>query len=133
MSEIPEGLLYTSEHEWLRLEGDEGVVGITDYAQGELGDIVFVELPEEGDSVEQGKVFGTVEAVKTVADLYAPMSGEVVAVNTDLAEDAVQINDDPYSEGWMIKLRIQDAAEMDGLLSPEAYAELIEEDIDHEA
>ena len=133
MSEIPEGLLYTSEHEWLRLEGDEGVVGVTDYAQVELGDIVFVELPESGNLVEQGKVFGTVEAVKTVADLYAPVSGEVVGVNTDLSEDAVQINNDPYDGGWMIKLRIQDAAEMDGLLSPDAYAELVEEERDHEA
>jgi glycine cleavage system H protein len=126
--EIPEGLLYTAEHEWLHVDGDEGVIGITDYAQGELGDIVFVELPEVGDSVEQAKAFGTVEAVKTVADLYAPVSGEVVEVNAVLTEDAVQINDDPYGEGWMIKLRLQNVAELETLLTPEAYAELIEED-----
>ncbi len=127
-SEIPEELLYTSEHEWLRLEGDQGVVGITDYAQGELGDIVFVELPDVGDTVEHGKAFGTVEAVKTVEDLYAPVSGEVVDVNTALTEDAVQINEDPYGEGWMIKLRIQDATDLEALLSAEAYAKLIEEE-----
>lgn len=127
MSEIPEGLLYTSEHEWVRVEGDQGVVGITDYAQGELGDIVFVELPDAGDSVAQGDTFGTVEAVKTVADLYAPVSGEVVAVNSDLAEDAIQVNEDPYGNGWMIRVRISDASELASLLSPEAYGELIEE------
>jgi len=126
MSEIPGDLLYSSEHEWLRLEGDIGVVGITDYAQGELGDIVFVELPHAGDRVAQGQVFGTVEAVKTVADLYAPVSGEILAVNADLAEDAVQVNTDPYGAGWMIRIRLQDASDAKTLLGPVAYRELIE-------
>ena len=126
MSEIPGDLLYSSEHEWLRLEGDIGEVGITDYAQGELGDIVFVELPAAGDQVVQGQVFGTVEAVKTVADLYAPVSGEILAVNADLTEDAAQVNTDPYGVGWMIKIRLQDVSDAKTLLGPEAYRKLIE-------
>ncbi len=126
MSEIPGDLLYSSEHEWLRLEGDIGEVGISDYAQGELGDIVFVELPAAGDQVVQGQVFGTVEAVKTVADLYAPVSGEILAVNADLTEDAAQVNTDPYGVGWMIKIRLQDVSDAKTLLGPEAYRKLIE-------
>jgi len=126
MSDIPEGLLYSSEHEWLRLEGDVGVVGITDYAQGELGDIVFVELPEPGEAAEEGQVFGTVEAVKTVADLYAPASGEIVEVNADLAEDAVRVNEDPYGAGWMVKIRLRDPSAAATLLGPEAYRELVD-------
>ena len=127
MPEIPESLRYTPEHEWLRLEDDIGVVGITDYAQGELGDIVFVELPAVGDALEQGKPFGTVEAVKTVEDLYAPVSGEVVAVNEALAEDAAQINADPYGEGWMVKVRLADPAAASELLTAEAYQKMIDE------
>ena len=127
MSEIPGDLLYTSEHEWLRVEGEEGLIGITDYAQGELGDIVFVELPEVGDVVEQGKAFGTVEAVKTVADLYAAVSGEVLEANADLAEDAAQINSDPYGAGWIIRVRLQTPVELEDMLTPEAYGKLIEE------
>ncbi len=126
-SEIPEGLLYTSEHEWVQVEGDLCTVGITDYAQGELGDIVFVELPEAGDRITQGEAFGTVEAVKTVADLFAPVSGEVAEVNEALAEDAVEINQDPYRAGWMIKLRLENPAQIDALLAPEAYGQLLEE------
>ena len=109
------------------MEGDIGVVGITDYAQGELGDIVFVELPAVGDSLEQGKPFGTVEAVKTVEDLYAPVSGEVVAVNEALAEDAAQINSDPYGEGWMVKIRLSDPQALPEMMSAEAYVKLIED------
>ncbi|MDA0747059.1 MAG: glycine cleavage system protein GcvH [bacterium] len=127
MAEVPESLKYTSAHEWVRVEGEEGVVGITDYAQGELGDIVFVELPVVGARLEKGNAFGTVEAVKTVEDLYAPVSGEVVAVNDALAEDAVQINSDPYGEGWMIRVRIESHAEVDGLLDAAAYGKLIQE------
>ena len=127
MSKIPEDLLYTTEHEWVQVEGDECVVGITDYAQGELGDIVFVELPEPGESLTQGSSFGTVEAVKTVEDLYAPISGEVLEVNTALTEDAVQINMDPYGEGWMLKLKVSNGSELESLLTPEAYGKLIEE------
>ena len=124
-SEIPEGLLYTSEHEWVRVEGDLCTVGITDYAQGELGDIVFVELPESGEPITQGEAFGTVEAVKTVADLFAPVSGEVVEVNGSLAEDAVEINQDPYGAGWMVKVRMGNPAQVDALLAPEAYGQLL--------
>tara|TARA_B100000745_G_C19901203_1_gene301894 strand:- start:95 stop:478 length:384 start_codon:yes stop_codon:yes gene_type:complete len=127
MSNIPEGLLYTTEHEWVHVEGDECVVGITDYAQGELGDIVFVELPEPGEGLTQGSSFGTVEAVKTVEDLYAPISGEVLEVNSALTEDAVQINTDPYGEGWMLKLKISGGSELEALLTPEAYGKLVEE------
>ena len=127
MPEIPEGLRYTAEHEWLRVEGEVSVVGITDYAQGELGDIVFVELPEVGDAVEQGTPFGTVEAVKTVEDLYVPVSGEIVEVNASLAEDAAQINADPYGEGWMIKIRMADPDAVQDLMTAEAYLEHIED------
>lgn len=127
MPDIPDSLRYTPEHEWFLLEGDIGVVGITDYAQGELGDIVFVELPAVGDSLEQGKPFGTVEAVKTVEDLYAPVSGEVVAVNEALAEDAAQINSDPYGEGWMVKIRLSDPQALPEMMSAEAYVKLIED------
>ena len=127
MPEIPEGLRYTAEHEWLRVEGEVSVVGITDYAQGELGDIVFVELPEVGDAVEQGTPFGTVEAVKTVEDLYVPVSGEIVEVNASLAEDAAQINADPYGEGWMIKIRMADPDAVQDLMKAEAYMKHIED------
>ncbi len=126
MSDIPEDLLYTSEHEWVRLEGNACVIGVTDYAQGELGDIVFVELPEVGDRTEQGKVFGTVEAVKTVADLYSPVTGEVVEVNAGITEDAAAVNADPYGAGWMIKVRLEQPAQAEALLSAEAYGDLLE-------
>lgn len=127
MSEIPDGLLYTSEHEWIRVEGERGTIGITDYAQGELGDIVFAELPEPGAEFEQGQPFGTIEAVKTVEDLYAPVSGVVLEVNEELGEDASQINADPYGEGWMVVVRMTGSEELESLLSPQAYAELVED------
>lgn len=126
MSEIPAELKYTKEHEWLRIDGDTGRVGITDYAQGELGDIVFVELPTVGDTLTRGATFGTVEAVKTVADLYAPVSGEVIQVNEAMAENAEKVNSEPYGGGWMIEIRIGDTAELPDLLSADAYAEMIE-------
>ena len=127
MSEIPVGLMYTAEHEWIRIEGERGTIGITDYAQGELGDIVFAELPEPGDQIEQGEAFGTIEAVKTVEELFAPVSGEVLEVHEDLGEDAALINSDPYGEGWMIVVRLTSGDEIESLLSPQAYGELIEE------
>jgi glycine cleavage system H protein len=127
MSEIPEGLLYTQEHEWIRIEGERGTIGITDYAQGELGDIVFAELPEAGDEIEQGEPFGTIEAVKTVEDLYAPVTGVVLEVHEELGEDAAPINSDPYGEGWMIVVRMTRDDELETLLSPQAYGELIDE------
>ncbi len=126
--DIPADLLYTDEHEWVRLEGDVAVVGITDYAQHELGDVVYVELPEVGSTVEQGKPFGVVESVKAASDLYAPVSGEVVEVNTALEDAPELVNDDPYGEGWMIKVRPSNwEAEKANLLDAEAYRRLIEE------
>jgi glycine cleavage system H protein len=129
MSEIPADLLYSEEHEYLKPTGEEGVyyVGITDYAQGELGDIVFVELPGVGDQFEQGAVFGTVEAVKAVSDLYSPVDGEVVAVNDALDADPSLVNGDAFGEGWMLQLRISNESQLDGLLSAEEYAALIGE------
>lgn len=123
---VPEELRYTKEHEWVGIEDGVATVGITDYAQSELGDIVFVELPQVGDSVSQGEPFGTIEAVKTVADLFAPVSGEVSEVNPKIAEDPAVMNKDPYGEGWMIKVKPFDASQVDSLLSPTDYRALIE-------
>jgi len=124
MSEIPPDLLYSEEHEYLKPTGEEGVylVGITDYAQGELGDIVYIELPEEGSKFARMEPFGTVEAVKAVSDLYCPVSGEVIEVNTALEDDPALVNTDPYGEGWMIKLKIADESELDSLLGAAEYA-----------
>ena len=123
---IPEELKFSEQHEWISLDSGVGTIGITDYAQSELGDIVFVELPEVGEVLEKGQSFGTVEAVKTVEDLYCPVSGEVIEVNETLEETAEQVNSDPYSDGWMIKVRIDDAGELEDLLSPDGYREFIE-------
>lgn len=123
----PEELKYTKEHEWLRDNGDgTATVGITDFAQGELGDIVFVELEEAGETYDQDEVFGTIEAVKTVSDLYMPVSGEVVELNEALADDPETVNDDPYGKGWLIKIKLSDASELDALLSADAYQEIID-------
>ena len=119
---IPENLLYTEDHEWVRIEGDEAYIGITDFAQGELGDIVYVEVETEGEELEKGTVFGTVEAVKTVSDLFMPLSGEVIEFNSELESSPELVNSDPYGEGWMIKVKVSDQGD---LLSPEAYRELI--------
>jgi glycine cleavage system H protein len=122
MAEIPDDLLYTEEHEYLKQIGD-GLyqVGVTDYAQGELGDIVYVELPDVGDAFARMEVFGTVEAVKAVSDLYSPISGEVVEVNAALADDPALVNNDPYGKGWMIKLRVTKPEELDQLLGSTEY------------
>ncbi|MEN8143477.1 MAG: glycine cleavage system protein GcvH [Gemmatimonadota bacterium] len=127
MSEIPDGLKYSEEHEYVR-EADEGVVtiGITDYAQGELGDVVFVELPGVGDAFERMDVFGTIEAVKAVSELFAPLAGEVIAVNESLDEDPALVNSDPYQEGWMVRLRVRNPGELDDLLSASEYASHID-------
>ena len=122
---IPANLKYTKDHEWIRAEGDEAVIGITDFAQSELGDIVFVEIETEGEELEQEEVFGTVEAVKTVSDLYMPISGEVIAFNEELEDSPEKVNEDPYEEGWMIRVKIADAAQLDALLSAEDYQNLI--------
>ena len=125
MVSIPDELKYTKEHEWLRIEGNTAVVGITDYAQGELGDIVFIELPNEGDQLEQMQAFGTIEAVKAVSDIYSPLTGKVVAVNSALEDDPMAINRDPYGDGWILKLEIANPGEVDQLLDAAAYGELI--------
>ena len=123
----PEELKYTKEHEWLRDNGDgTATIGITDFAQSELGDIVFVELEEAGETYDQDDVFGTIEAVKTVSDLYMPVSGEVVELNEALADDPETVNDDPYGKGWLIKIKISDASELEALLSADAYQEIID-------
>lgn len=118
---IPEELSYTAEHEWVAIKGDIATIGITEYAQGELGDIVFVELPKTGDTTTQMQPFGTIEAVKAVSDLYAPLSGEIVEVNIKLEEQPELINHSPYGEGWIIKLKIKEKAELQKLLSAEDY------------
>ena len=127
MSEIPSDLLYSEEHEYLRSADEDGVyfVGVTDYAQGELGDVVFVELPGPGDSFAKMDVFGTVEAVKAVSDLYMPVGGEVLEVNEALDSDPSLVNSDPYGDGWMIKVRVADAAELDTLLDGAGYEDHI--------
>jgi glycine cleavage system H protein len=130
MARIPDDLLYTEEHEYLKATDEDGVfqVGVTDYAQGELGDIVFLELPSAGDSFSQMETFGTIEAVKAVSDLYAPVSGEILAVNEALDDDPSLVNSDPYGTGWMVRMRVSDPSELDGLMSPDAYRELVGED-----
>ena len=119
--DIPADLQYTVEHEWVKVHGDVATIGITDYAQGELGDIVFIELPEVGDETKQTDSFGTIEAVKAVSELYTPISGEIVEVNSQLEEQPDLINNNPYGDGWLIKLKISDKSELDQLLSAEAY------------
>ena len=126
MANVPANLKYSNDHEWCRLEGDFAYVGITDFAQSELGDIVFVDIPTEGETLAAGDVFGTIEAVKTVSDAFLPVSGEVVEVNAAIDEDPALVNKDPYGEGWMIKVRVSAPEEFDALLSAEAYAALIE-------
>ena len=122
---FPEKIKYTKDHEWIRVEGTTGFIGITDYAQGELGDVVFVELPSAGKKVEFGQVFGTVEAVKAVSDLYSPVTGEVLDVNKKIHDSPELVNKDPYDQGWMIKVKIEKPAELDSLLDVEAYKNLV--------
>lgn len=122
---FPEKLKYTKDHEWVRVEGNFGFIGITDYAQGELGDIVFVELPAAGKKVESGQAFGTVEAVKAVSDLYSPVTGEVLEVNKKIHDSPELVNKDPYEQGWMIKVKIEKPAELEALLGVDAYKKLI--------
>ena len=124
-TDIPEGLSYTEEHEWISMDSDIGTVGITDYAQSQLGDIVFVELPDVGQNLQKGERFGTIEAVKTVEDLYSPATGEVVEVNESLESGAEQVNKDPYGAGWMIRIRFSDQKESTDLLSSKEYTEFI--------
>ena len=122
---VPENCKYSEKHEWVRVDGDEAYVGITDYAQVELGDIVYIEIETEGEKLAKGEVYGTIEAVKTVSDMFMPLSGEVLEFNAKLEDDAELVNKDPYGEGWMIKITIENPSELDELLSPEQYTDLI--------
>ena len=123
--EFPDDLYYTDDHEWLRVDGNTATVGITDFAQSELGDIVFVEIEREGTDLGQGDVFGTVEAVKTVSELFMPVSGTIVDVNEDLMNAPEQVNDDPYGSGWMVKIELSDDSELDALMRADTYSETV--------
>jgi len=125
--EIQKDLLYTMEHEWIRLKGNRAVIGVSDFAQKQLGDVVFVELPAEGTELVKENTFGVVESVKTVSDVYAPLSGKVVAVNKDLETQPDLVNSDPYGKGWMIEIEVTDSGSEDGLLSSEKYTELCQQ------
>ena len=122
---FPENLKYTKEHEWVSMDGDVATIGVTEFAQSELGDIVFVEIETEGETLDQNEVFGTIEAVKTVSDLFMPISGEIVAINTDLEDAPESVNESPYRNGWMIKIKASDLSEVDGLMDATAYKSLI--------
>ena len=122
---IPSDLKYTKDHEWIRIEGDIATVGITDFAQGELGDIVYVEVETLDETLDRDEVFGTVEAVKTVSDLFLPLSGEIIELNELLEDEPEKVNTDPYGDGWMIKVKMNDASEIDSLMSEAEYKELI--------
>ena len=122
---FPQNVKYTNEHEWIRLEGDVAYVGITDYAQEQLGDIVFVDIPTEGEKLEAGEVFGTIEVVKTISDLFLPVAGEVVEQNPALEENPELVNKDPYGEGWLIKMKPANAADLDNLLDAEGYKAVV--------
>ncbi|MEJ2049823.1 MAG: glycine cleavage system protein GcvH [Calditrichota bacterium] len=123
--QIPGNLKYTKDHEWTKIEGDTAIIGITDFAQSELGDIVYVELPEVGAQTKQGESFGTIEAVKAVSDLFAPLTGEVLEVNSELSDKPEVINKDPYGDGWIIKIKLSDKGELEKLLDKSKYEELI--------
>jgi len=126
--DFPDELKYTEEHEWVLVEDDTVTIGITDFAQDQLGDVVFVELPEEGDQLETGKPLGVVESVKAVSDVYAPLSGEVVEVNSALPDEPEMLNTSPYEDGWMVKIKLADSGELDDLMDAAAYQEFIEQD-----
>lgn len=123
---IPDNLLFTQDHEWISIENDLATVGISDFAQGELGDVVFVEIETLGETLGKGEIFGTVEAVKTVSDLFMPVSGEVVEINEALADKPELINKDPFGSGWMIRIKVSDPGELSNLLTPDSYRKMIE-------
>jgi len=122
---IPQELKYTKDHEWVKIDGNIATIGVTDFAQGELGDIVYVEVETVGESMEREEVFGTVEAVKTVSDLFLPLTGEIIEFNESLEDTPEKVNTDPYGDGWMVKMKISDEDELAGLMSPEEYKDLI--------
>ena len=125
MANVPANLKYSNDHEWLRVEGDVAVIGITDYAQSQLGDIVFVDVPTVGETIDANEVFGSIEAVKTVSDAFTPVSGEVIEFNEAVEADSALVNKDPYGEGWLIKIKMSNPAEVEGLLDAAAYEALI--------
>ena len=122
---LPEDVRYSEDHEWIRAEGDTAKIGITDYAQDQLGDIVFVEMPEVGSTFEKGEEFGTLESVKAVSEMYMPVGGEIVAINTALEDEPVLVNQDPYHEGWIIEVKLSDPSELDGLITKDDYLEIL--------
>lgn len=122
---FPENLKYTKDHEWVSVEGDVATIGITEFAQSELGDIVFVEIETEGEKLDQNEVFGTIEAVKTVSDLFMPITGEIIAINTDLEDSPESVNETPYKNGWMVKIKASDLSQIDDLMDASAYKSLI--------
>jgi glycine cleavage system H protein len=122
---VPGNLKYTKDHEWIRVEGNIGYIGITDFAQGELGDIVFVEIETVGETLKKEEVFGTIEAVKTVSDIFMPVGGEILEMNQEIGENPDLVNKDPYGKGWMIRIKIANSSEISGLLTPEKYKTLI--------
>jgi len=122
---VPESLKYTKDHEWIKIEDDVATVGITEFAQGELGDIVYVDIESVDETIDINEVFGSVEAVKTVSDLFMPLSGEVIAFNEDLEDTPEKVNSDPYGDGWMIKIQISDSSQIDDLIDAAAYKEII--------
>ena len=122
---IPENLKYTKDHEWIRVEEDFAYIGVTDFAQGELGDVVFVEIETEGEDLDKEKVFGTIEAVKTVSDIFIPVSGKVLEVNPKIEDEPELVNKDPYGDGWLVKISMADSSELNELLTPEQYNDLI--------
>jgi glycine cleavage system H protein len=122
---VPENLLYTKDHEWLRVEGNTGFIGVTDFAQGELGDVVFVEIETVGETLAKEEVFGTIEAVKTVSDMFMPVSGEILELNPALEESPDVVNKDPYGKGWMVKIKITNPSEVNALLSADKYKALL--------
>lgn len=130
MSNIPDNLKYSKDHEWVQVEGDTATIGITDYAQEALGDVVFVELPEEGDNFKSHDPFGSVESVKAVSEIFTPLAGEVVESNEDLNDTPEVVNDDPYGDAWMVKIKMDNSGELDELLSAEEYAEFLESESD---
>lgn len=123
---IPENLKYTDDHEWVKVDGDVATIGVTDFAQGQLGDVVFVEIETEGETLSKGETFGTIEAVKTVSDLFMPLDGEVVEINPNLEDAPESVNSDPYGDGWMIKVKLGDASQVDELLDAAAYKATID-------
>jgi len=123
---VPNNLKYTKDHEWIKVDGEEAFIGITEFAQKELGDIVFIEVETEGESLDAGEAFGTIEAVKTVSDLFMPVNGEILEFNAELEGNPEIVNKDPYGEGWIIRIKVADAADLDGLLDAEGYKQLIE-------